>query len=100
MENIMKTLHTLGPWNCNRASAGGREIIVSEVCTKDIAVLSHRDKTIAEINANAMLIAAAPDLLQALKQMLDAFYHDPLGGGQDAAIEAALDAVAKVEGEK
>ena len=49
---------------------------------------------------DANLIASAPNLLQALKQMLDAFYHDPLGGGQDAAIEAALDAVAKVEGEK
>lgn len=46
------------------------------------------------------LMAQRDELLQALKQMLDAFYHDPLGGGQDAAIEAALDAVAKAEGEK
>lgn len=39
-------------------------------------------------------------LAQALKQMLDAFHHDPLGCGQDAAVEAALDAVAKAQGEK
>ena len=59
--------HTPGPWNCNRASAAGREIIVSEVSPVDVAVLSHRDKSQSEINANARLIAAAPDLLEALE---------------------------------
>lgn len=59
-----------------------------------------RDAIDSEKEANARLIAAAPDMLQALKQMLDAFHHDPLGCGQDAAVEAALDAVAKAQGEK
>lgn len=62
----MSSKHTRGPWNCNRASAAGRNVIVSENATVDICVLSNRDKTPSEIDANARLIAAAPELLEAL----------------------------------
>jgi hypothetical protein len=68
-----QSAHTPGPWNCNRASAAGREIIVSEVSPVDVAVLSHRDKSQSEINANARLIAAAPELLEALQSMTSAY---------------------------
>ena len=85
-----QSAHTPGPWNCNRASAAGREIIVSEVSPVDVAVLSHRDKSQSEINANARLIAAAPDLLEALREIA-ADYSDP--------IRLARAAIAKATGE-
>ncbi len=64
----MTTKHTAGPWNCNRASAAGRNIIVSETAPLDIAVLSNRDKTQAEIDANSRLIASAPTMLKTLQR--------------------------------
>ena len=85
-----QSAHTPGPWNCNRASAAGREIIVSEVSPVDVAVLSHRDKSQSEINANARLIAAAPDLLEALREIA-ADCSDP--------IRLARAAIAKATGE-
>ena len=80
--------HTLGPWNCNKASAGGREIIVSEVSPVDVAVLSHRDKTQAEINANARLIAAAPEMYEALKLLTELFDKHDDCSALDKTVEA------------
>jgi hypothetical protein len=93
--------HTPGPWNCNRASAAGREIIVSEVSPVDVAVLSHRDKSQSEINANARLIAAAPDLLEALSRLIE--IEDGPGMaviGWEGAMERAYAAIAKARGEQ
>ena len=61
-----KAAHTPGPWNCNRSSASGYDIVCSENSPTDVCVISRRDKTTGEIDANARLLAAAPDLLAAL----------------------------------
>lgn len=93
----METKFTLGPWNCTRSSAGGREIITSDVLPVDICVLSHRDKTPAEINANALLIAAAPDLYAALAELEESSDYDIfVPSGIADRIKAAL---AKARGE-
>jgi hypothetical protein len=97
--------HTPGPWNCNRASAAGREIIVSEVSPVDVAVLSHRDKSQSEINANARLIAAAPDLLEALEwcaETLAVFVADGSAAPESVIgknLTTARAAIAKATGE-
>ena len=89
-----------------RASAAGREIIVSEISPVDVAVLSHRNKSQIEIDANARLIAAAPELLEALKGLMmraarDAEYYAPNGNEPIwAFIEDASDAIAKATGEE
>ncbi len=97
--------HTPGPWNCNRASSAGRNIIVSESMPLDIAVLSNRDKTQSEIDANARVIAAAPELLEALSKINDAACYAS-EENTDAMKEALLlignlarAAIAKAEGQ-
>ena len=82
-----------------RASAAGREIIVSEISPVDVAVLSHRNKSQIEIDANARLIAAAPDLLEALQKMLDNCHDTELDDGIIDAVEVARAAIAKATGE-
>ena len=62
--------HTKEPWSYIRSSAAGRYIVSAENMPLDICVLSNRDKSAAEIQANARLIAAAPELLEALRQMV------------------------------
>jgi hypothetical protein len=98
----MMTKHTPGPWNCNRASAAGREIIVSEVSPVDVAVLSHRDKSQSEITANAYLIAAAPDLLNALQAIVKSLADQDDEGMIEHAQQMidARSAIAKATGEK
>lgn len=91
--------HTLGPWNCNRASAGGRKIVVSEVSPVDVAVLSHHGKTQSEIDANARLIAAAPELLEALEKCLAVLKHFPLNE-HDMSNEAFAACAARIAIEK
>jgi len=53
-----------------------------------------------EQEANASLISAAPDLLEACKRLLDAFYEDPLENDTASAVELAYDAIAKATGEE
>jgi hypothetical protein len=64
----MNTKHTPGPWSadlvCNKVRANDGEI---EICR------TYSDVSIAEENANAVLIAAAPDMLDALQAIVDAF---------------------------
>ncbi len=52
-------------------------------------------------DANARLIAAAPDLLEALRSMLSEFsvMASPATAGEIAACEAARAAIAKAEGQ-
>jgi hypothetical protein len=54
-----------------------------------------------ELLANARLIHAAPELLEAVETLLDCFVNDPLGwmDSSDIAIEKAYDAIHKAKGE-
>lgn len=58
--------HTKGPWFCGRALRGGQECIIGD---GDSVVAFMPDRTIgcSFIREDALLIAAAPMLLEALK---------------------------------
>ena len=99
-----KAAHTPGPWNCNRSSASGYDIVCSENSPTDVCVISRRDKTTGEIDANARLIAAAPELLEALREFVSLMPsaeglggHAPIGAFQIVA-DLARAAIAKAEG--
>ena len=90
--------HTQGPWMVSRYSQstllksiyirGGNERI-ARVTVPDTA------QSIEEYEANARLIAAAPDLLEALQHLMVAH-----GEQLDYAFQQAQDAIAKATGEQ
>jgi hypothetical protein len=81
--------HTPGPWRVARLRSGAWAVV--DRGTRDIvpSIFTQRDG--GEDEANARLIAAAPDLLAALKYLLE------LGGDDDRRITADA-AIAKAEG--
>ena len=58
--------HTPGPW---RVSANGNVVRIGDA-TENILICKFSNPTNANRRANATLIAAAPDLLRSLKDML------------------------------
>ena len=67
--------HTPGPWRIEQHSPKERAGIESVVCPFSVIIFGHRNqddcgihgRNKAEENANANLIAAAPDMLEALE---------------------------------
>ena len=102
--------HTPGPWRYCRENGSrttGRHMIAG---AKPGYLAEVRDCGSGDVGANARLIAAAPELLEALKGMLAivsdsrgvAGYH--LNGntaewGEFDEVDAAIDAIAKAEGQ-
>lgn len=95
--------HTPGPWECSWGYSG-------PIITADAANNSKRIATVRvffpdfseEDTANARLIAAAPDLLAALKWALSNINCEPFEWSDEEnsnAHEAALAAIAKARGE-
>ena len=87
--------HTPGPWTVSRThqspcsiEAGSGEVALAKVYLTD----PKTRKRSPEYAANAALIAAAPELLAALQNLI----MFPLGSFQ---VEAALKAIAKAKGE-
>ena len=100
----MKIKHTPGPWKVNKKvktsieqeKAGQGMNIICECQDPD------GERTTEEDKANARLIAAAPDMLEALKELYKQcnMVHKHWGEGSnqkeaDAAIEAGKKAIAK-----
>lgn len=95
--------HTAGPWAASPADMFGDHNIIladqTEDCRAIAAVVSNmRDH--AEVSANARLIAAAPELLEALEEARNVI----LNHGEDAmtlmsALVMADAAIAKAKGE-
>lgn len=79
--------HTRGPWIIE-IDEGYCTALVSE--EGDIICQFDQDPS----KANARLIAAAPDLLEALQEMWDAHEHNTSGSGS----KLVLDAIAKATG--
>ena len=93
----MSTQHTKGPWRVQRQNPSPTtgEWMISGAKPGYLAEV--RDCGSGDVQANARLIAAAPDLLEALQRMLDAPSH----GTHEAmrrANEAARAAIAKATG--
>jgi hypothetical protein len=89
------TTHTPGPWIFSNNGHGGSAVMAS----------NHRILGYNLEDANARLIAAAPDLLAAAKGLVEA-YHNSIHGRATFsqatkladAIDAARAAIAKAEG--
>lgn len=94
------TSHTPGPWKAHpgklpdsgrdmfrvRADDGGTEAVVAVCFPSSCGDIYEEDA-----EANARLIAAAPDLLSALRALVGAIEEDDFAG----ALESALAAIAK-----
>ena len=104
----MTTTHTPGPWDAWEfdarslavgPAAGG--LAVAEIVTANAHGI-HTAQTEQIGQANARLITAAPDLLAALADMINAFGHYCEGDPSDDEIDAlakACAAIAKAQGE-
>ncbi len=92
-------MHTLGPWSV--ALMLGLPTVVSRVTGERVADVicekRKRDENLSELEANASLIAAAPELIEACRALLDisGFGDDPVTASIHRQAEAAI---AKAEG--
>ncbi len=87
--------HTPGPWTVNAWPQRHDEIRIGAVGTPLICAIMVRDVSINEQKANARLIAAAPELLEALKVACGALYDAAHHINQKDDIAAATYAVAQ-----
>lgn len=94
--------HTKGPWHiggrhkCTTYDAYGQRVSDS---FEGVMVTQRSD---AECQANARLIAAAPELLEALEWVLgeyQVFFYDETGKMENEVIAFARAAIAKAKGE-
>lgn len=91
----MSTQHTPGPWETERG--GFRGAWVRGTQTKEWAALACGD-TDESAAANAHLIAAAPDMLAALKAIVEFYGWDANDDGEYVPCRMAHAAIAKAEG--
>ena len=82
----METKHTPGPWHVPKDIPGPDKWMVADCC----GIIR---RSTDEEKANAHLIAAAPDMLAALKQIMEEGITGP-------SCDAARAAIAKAEGWK
>lgn len=87
--------HTLGPWICSKEKNGQIEIR-SLPTDYPITAISTEDLNPEEDRANARLIAAAPDLLEACR----ATFENSGPAGMAVAKQLAKEAIDKFEGRK
>lgn len=89
----MTQKHTQGPWN-----------LMYPDNPFDGFVAGPDDKLVAvgmgdDTRANARLIAAAPEILDALEQIVSLFPYFPAGSDERKALELAQEAIAKATGQ-
>ena len=103
---MQKIIHTPGPWSVWNFNDDPRHVAVGPeaggLAVADIVACNahgcYTAQTEAQGAANARLIAAAPDLLEALQWAIEQI-EDDLDPDHQAAIVAARAAIAKAEGE-
>jgi hypothetical protein len=69
-DEMSNTPHTPAPWSINDWPQANADIAIGAVGTPLIARVLLRDVSINEQQANAAMIAAAPDLLDALQKIV------------------------------
>ena len=92
-----KPQHTPGPWYVDEG-ANGDVLVVGEhpELSEDVCqVYGGNDGDKAQALADARAIAALPDLLAALEQVIDLFEWSESGGEHEAAYDSAREAIAK-----
>lgn len=94
--------HTPGPWEVAGPSSNGKclRIFAGEY----VGIIGGSDQSMRTIQANADLIAAAPDLLEACKSFLDMWHRaGPMGSHQwekfDGVVRQCRMAISKATGE-
>jgi hypothetical protein len=85
--------HTPGPWIVVTGSGGWR---VNATGHREVAATSHSAFSGSEDRNNARLIAAAPDLLEALERLLQS--GDVRDAADAGALKQARAAIARVTG--
>ena len=92
--------HTPGPWKLKLGKGIQYTYLVADKKGQDIANWAHYpNATKAQTKANARLIAAAPELLDALREAyaaMEPMHHEPV---VSEALDAARAAIAKATGE-
>jgi hypothetical protein len=88
----MTTKHTPAPWSTRWVLRGENRL--------QVAIEFHKEVTVDETTANLKLISAAPDLLEALIDVLDAFERHTAGHSRGYELntvicEQAKNAIAK-----
>lgn len=79
--------HTPGPWE---AKWPKYDSLIVDTVDRIIAAVSFSDHADAECEANAYLIAAAPDLLESLKSLFNTGLVREFGSPEEAAAKAAI----------
>ena len=94
--------YTTGVWRCHQGNHGEFLVSCESFGFAPIArVKGDKRSTLKDAKANAMLIAAAPDLLAALYAMMESCFDPALTeGAAYEAFDLARDAIAKAEGFK
>lgn len=96
--------HTTGPWSSSDGDLGfhikaGRQVLGRAYGTAAAAGATDiTDLARLPANANARLMAAAPDLLAALEILADAY--DTVGSASSKPIRVARGAIARARGEE
>lgn len=85
--------HTRGPWYAEKLDASSDHSWAIDSELVEIARLSEWPDHQSEAEANARLIAAAPEMLEALKTLIDGIDHLDIYGA-----DYARQVIAKVEG--
>lgn len=91
---MMMSKHTPGQWQTH-AIKESVSVFGNDGCLVAVMFETHRLRPRDMAIANANLIAAAPDMLDALKLVVDTFEN---GGWPSATIVIAKAAIAKAEG--
>lgn len=92
-------MHTKGPWSVDTSAENPEERMVFSDGDRDafVAVVVTNEVTSREVEANAALISAAPDLLEAIQHIGDWLREDDIQVPADL-LELCNDAVTKALG--
>ena len=93
--------HTPGPWKQRTGPEGTREIVGGRHGLEFVCQYGHESTSDEIVEADGALIAAAPDLLAALKALAEivdaAQWGKPWPGRPHAEMDAARSAIARAE---
>jgi hypothetical protein len=97
----MNTSHTPAPWVSHLTGYTGRasaKYVINDKKGRAVAHIKH--STISPMEANARLIAAAPELLEALNAIVKRAEDPALCDDTDTLLRNARTAIAKATGEQ
>ena len=98
---MMAEKHTPGPWTCSEKPNGPWWQIAAgnqSICTAHATDKKNTQVYAGMFHANAQLIAAAPDLLEALDQLVQYVVDCAKGDHLEGAIRTAERAITKATG--